>query len=152
MSGKKGKGGAAKSAVHEAAADGDVDALREELAKDASLIAAKNKDGWTPLHSAAYQGQTEAVEFLVSAGANVNAVCNDGDTPLHYAAAQGEEGVINVLAKAKAKLELQDNDGETPLDVAKGKKVKTLLQNLIDKAAEEGEDDEGAGDEGEEEA
>lgn len=145
MSGKKGKG-AAKSAIHDAAATGDVEAITSLLATDCKLLSSKNGDGWTPLHSAAYNGEVEAVNALIAAGSDVNARCNDGDTPLHYASAQGEAEVISALAAAKARLEVADNDGETPIEVAQSKKIKTLLQSLIDKATA---DDDAADDDGE---
>jgi ankyrin repeat protein len=37
-------------------------------------IEAKNKYGMTPLHQAAFVGQTETVEFLIRAGANREAL------------------------------------------------------------------------------
>jgi ankyrin repeat protein len=38
--------------------------------------------GWTPLHSATYQGLNDVVEFLVSKGAKLDAKDEFGQTPL----------------------------------------------------------------------
>ena len=38
--------------------------------------------GWTPLHSAAYQGLNDVIEYLVSRGANIDAKDALGQTPL----------------------------------------------------------------------
>jgi ankyrin repeat protein len=45
----------------------------------------KNNDGWTPLHSASYNGHLEVVKYLVGAGCDKNLKNNDGWTPLHWA-------------------------------------------------------------------
>lgn len=148
----KGGGGAARSEIHDAIESGDAVKVSEILAGDASKILVKNKDGWQPLHTAAFNGEEEIVKILLGAGADKNARCSDGDTAVHYASAQGHDDVLVVLATAGAKLDLLDNDGEAPLDVAQGKKTKKLLQGLIDKAdAEaEGDGDEGKDDDAEE--
>ncbi len=41
--------------------------------------------GLTPLHFAALGGSPEAVRFLLSRGANIDARTSDKSTPLHYA-------------------------------------------------------------------
>lgn len=98
--------------VHAAADVDDVDKLRALLAADGGLLEQRNKDGWTPLHTASYAGSTECVEFLLKAGAKPNAKCADGDTPAHYGAAQGHAAVLKMLAGAGADFEAVDNDGE----------------------------------------
>jgi ankyrin repeat protein len=59
-----------------AAAAGDAPALKAELAQGADPDV---RDGYgrTPLHVAAYGGQHEAMELLVAAGADANALEND---------------------------------------------------------------------------
>ena len=50
-----------------------------------SDVNAKDDVGWTPLHSAAYDGHKEIVELLIAKGADVNAKNNFEDTPLDFA-------------------------------------------------------------------
>jgi len=55
--------------VFEAAAFGDLDGLSELLAEDPDRVDAWSGDGFTPLHLAAFFGQTDAVRLLVARGA-----------------------------------------------------------------------------------
>lgn len=45
-------------------------------------VEARDKNGNTPLHYAAYCGNEDAAEVLLDAGADMNAVNDNGDTPL----------------------------------------------------------------------
>lgn len=59
----------AQNPIHEAAARGDVDALRILLI-DPTLLNAKDEFGYTPLHVATDRQRKQAVEYLVSQGAD----------------------------------------------------------------------------------
>ena len=109
----------------------------------------RNRDGWTPLHQAAYAGSDACLKALLAAGAKPSVKCNDGCSPAHYASAQGHAGVLKLLAESGADLEAVDNDGESVLDVADGARTKVVLRKLIEAANVEVEEDE---DEWEEEA
>ena len=82
--------------ILEAASGGNLDKVKQILNKKPNLINARNKDGDTPLHYAAWPFSDgflaifgkypETVSFLLSSGADVNAK-NDMDImPIHYAA------------------------------------------------------------------
>jgi len=64
---------------------------------------------------------TAAVDALLAAGADINAVAPTGDTVMHRAAQAGDADVIRALAKAGAALDVRNRDGLTPLDVAMGR-------------------------------
>jgi len=113
--------------------DGDKDEFDECLSQTPDCIHETNKNGWTPLHQAAFSGELEMLSALLAAGAKINETDHDGDTAVHYAAVQGELACVEALAKAGAKLEVKDNDGETPLQVA-SKSVKKRLKELVDAA------------------
>ncbi len=66
-------------------------------------VNAKDKDGVTALHRAAFNGHTKIVEILLASGAEVNAENNDGGTPLDWAEMFDEDKVINLLRKHSAK-------------------------------------------------
>jgi|TARA_B100000768_G_scaffold115488_1_gene106910 ankyrin repeat protein len=113
--------------------DGDAEEFAACLAQNPECIKETNKNGWTPLHQAAFSGELAMLNTLVEKGLDVNAVCKDGDTPVHYAACQGEKECVEALAAAGADLTIKDNDGETPYKVAH-KSVKKLIKDLIAKA------------------
>ena len=78
-----------------------------------------------PLHRAAYCGNTDAIELLIQAGANVNRVSTQGHalygagrTPLHYAASEVQLDCLNILLAAGAGPNIASAAGETPLRTA----------------------------------
>jgi len=80
---------------------------------------ARNKIGWTPLHSAAAFGTPENIQAFLEAGADVMARTKDGDTPLHSAAGFGRTaGVIEALLEAGADPKAKNQNGKTPWDLA----------------------------------
>ncbi|WP_445359535.1 ankyrin repeat domain-containing protein [Microbulbifer sp. ANSA005] len=77
----------------------------------------RNGYGDTPLHIASNWGDCEAIELLVSAGADINAIGETGYTPLHCAAEQNWPRAVAKLLELGAKI-LEDKDGLTPLELA----------------------------------
>ena len=55
--------GCGRSPIHDAARDGNIEAVKQHLAAGAD-VNAKDGGGWTPLHWAAARGQTEVAELL----------------------------------------------------------------------------------------
>lgn len=53
--------------------------------------------GWTALHEAVKQGNTQLCETLLQAGAAVNAPNTDGITPLIEAAQHGRKDIVDLL-------------------------------------------------------
>ena len=56
-----------------AAAENDVETLRQIAKTDARSLLAKDRNGWSPIHEAARGGHREALEFLVEQGVPINA-------------------------------------------------------------------------------
>ncbi len=76
-------------------------------------------NGYTELHRAAMAGDSEEVERLINAGADVNARDNDGNTPLHLAARVGYSACVRCLMNSgKVKKYLTNNQGKTALQLA----------------------------------
>jgi len=73
--GKKSGGGGAPKSMHGAVSLGDLEAMAGYLDAEAGSLEERNKDGWTPLMTAAFRGELEALEWLIGKGAALDAVC-----------------------------------------------------------------------------
>ena len=78
--------------------DGDKEEFDECLSQTPDCVHETNKNGWTPLHQAAFSGELEMLQALLKAGAKIDETDHDGDTPVHYAAVQGELACVEALA------------------------------------------------------
>ena len=108
---------AGRTALHVAAARGDVDILQMLLDQRLSVTGGGS---WTPLHEAALNGNYEAARLLLRAGAPVNArEASNGGTPLHVAAFNGHLKVVQLLLASGAKVNARDRDGWTALSQAR---------------------------------
>jgi uncharacterized protein len=106
--------------IFAAAAVGRIDALEDLLRRSPAGIDTYSYDGWTPLHLAAFFGQDAAVERLLAAGADLNAVSRNPlrNTPLHAAVAGGHVEVSLRLIEAGAAVNVADAGGHTPFHIA----------------------------------
>lgn len=105
--------------VHAAARRNDVAKL-EELLGDGGEYEDDVDDtdpfDYTPLHAAAEAGAAEAAEYLVTAGADVEATTKlHNSRPLHYACFEGYPPVCRVLLEGGADLDPRTDDRRTPL-------------------------------------
>jgi len=87
--------------IHDAAAKGNIDAVKHHLATGAD-VNAKGYRGFTLLHYAARNGHKEIVELLIAEGADVN-VKNAGTTPLDVAEEFNLSELASILRKHGAK-------------------------------------------------
>ena len=90
--------------------------------------------GLTPLHVAAWRGDTGMIDLLLARGADPNArleltdfdrrqpieVRPPGNTPVHVAARFGQTNALLRLVRGGADLERTNHHGQTPLDVLTG--------------------------------
>ena len=133
--------------IHDAAAKGNIEAVKKAIAAGADVNAkgdggetplhhattkavtelliaegadvnAKNAEGWTPLHEAALYGDKEISELLIAKSANVNAKDDDGETPLHKAVYNGHKEVTELLIAAGVDVNAKDKKGKTPVSEA----------------------------------
>lgn len=74
--------------------------------------------GETALHIAAAGGNAEALELLLTCGANPNQQDNDGEAPLHYAAMSGNAESARVLLRFGADPTVESYFMDTATDVA----------------------------------
>ena len=104
--------------IIKAAKSGYAGRIKALLAKDKSLIGARDKDGSTPLHCAVWKGHQQVVEVLLEAGADANAQNeNDhwGTTPLHAAAHANQASIAKLLIDYGADVNAMDREGRTPM-------------------------------------
>ncbi|MDR2977965.1 MAG: ankyrin repeat domain-containing protein [Rickettsiales bacterium] len=102
----------------------------ERLIGEHADINAKDSQGRTALHYAAYFNDTDMVELLLRAGADIDAQDNLGRTALHYAAYFNHTDMVELLLDAKAKTNIKDNNGENPSSLTENKEITDLLRGL----------------------
>ena len=71
--------------------------IAKELISAKADVNVKDKEGNTPLISAAKEGHTEVAKELIGAKADVNARDKDGTTPLIWAAKRGHMEIANMI-------------------------------------------------------
>lgn len=119
-----------------AAARGDVAALSSIIAADPAAVGAVNKDGWTPLHFAAYKDQSAAVSLLLNLSADVNANEKDWFTPLMLAAQEGHAAVVGILLQHGADVGHREKTGWTALHFAAQEGHLEVVQSLLRSGAD----------------
>ena len=76
--------------IFQASSTGNLARVRALVEADPQLVAARNPNGFTPLHAAALYGQRGTAEFLVAKAADLNAVARHSGTPLDVAYEAGQ--------------------------------------------------------------
>jgi len=92
-----------REALHFAAADGDLSKVKELIQHGFDLNAFDDLS-WTPLHHAVKEEKYDVVEYLLAAGADVNAHEEEkiGETPLGEVAANCKLKMAELLIEAGA--------------------------------------------------
>ncbi|XP_048818382.1 ankyrin repeat and SAM domain-containing protein 4B [Lagopus muta] len=121
------------SRYHRAAADGNLELLKEATRKD---LNASDEDGMTPTLLAAYHGRLEALEVICRRGGDPDKCDIWGNTPLHHAACNGHIHCVSFLVNFGANIFALDNELRTALDVAASRDRHECVR-LLDRAAME---------------
>lgn len=82
---------------------------------------ARDSNGETLLHKAAYYGAPHVAAWLLEGGMSANAKDNTGYTPLHEAARHGEPACIAILLDHGADLDARTQGDKNPMDMAQEK-------------------------------
>lgn len=127
--------------VFEAAALGDVEALRDRLDSDPASLFAWSADGFTALHFAAFFGEEETARLLIGRGADLEAPSRNVEfapqaRPLHSALAARRRGVAAMLLAAGADANARQHGGSTPLLQAAQHGDDELVELLLEHGAD----------------
>ena len=74
-----------KSAVHFCAENQNLNCIEQIIAADPGLLNEVDEEGYAPLHLAVISGNSLIVKFLISKGADVNALDNEKHSTVHWA-------------------------------------------------------------------
>lgn len=123
--------------LHAAAEKGDIETVRNLIAKDAEIDAKTSKEigAMTPLHMAIMSGMTECAKYLIDKTPNLETRMGDGSTPLFLAIKKVNIELVKYLVFKKANINAE-NKGFTPLRVAMSVGNAEIIQILEDKLRE----------------
>ncbi|XP_034525477.1 caskin-1 [Ailuropoda melanoleuca] len=127
--GARGRGGAKEPGARSARADGGQrppegdpgvrEAVPELLGSTKKInVNFQDPDGFSALHHAALNGNTELITLLLEAQAAVDIKDNKGMRPLHYAAWQGRKEPMKLVLKAGSAVNIPSDEGHIPLHLA----------------------------------
>lgn len=77
--------------IFQAASTGNLARVRALVEADPGLVGARNPNGFTPLHGAALYGQRAVAEYVITKGADLDAVARHSGTPLDVAYEAGQQ-------------------------------------------------------------
>jgi len=112
-------------------------ALEVQAAIDSGAnVNARDIDGWSPLHYAAWKNPNPyVVKALLHGGAGVIARNTMGHSPLHYAAGSNPNiDVVTVLLGAGATVNERDTEGFTPMHSAAKRNLNPNVLTMLIKA------------------
>ena len=121
--------------LHEAVANGRLDALRAALASG-SPVDARDDRGRTALLVATHHDQVEAARELIAAGADVNAKDHIQDSPYLYAGARGHLEILRLTLAHGADLKSTNRFGGTALIPAAERGHVETVRTLIEAGVE----------------
>ena len=126
---------AADQPLADAAQRGDWSVVRT-LIQDGADVTARQGDGATALHWAAYWDEVESAGLLIDAGADVNAANDLGVTPLWAAVENGSAAMVRRLLATGADPDAPLLSGETPLMTAARVGAADVARQLLEAGAD----------------
>jgi ankyrin repeat protein len=109
--------------IVDAAAAGDLEAVKAMLAEDPALLDATAEGGDTALIAAAENGRAQVVAYLIDRGADVNTRGRSRRTPIHGVALDASDPdarrrIVKLLCDRGVNPDARDAGGRTPLHLA----------------------------------
>jgi ankyrin repeat protein len=119
--------------IFEASATGKINNIIRLLARDPILVSAYAEDGFQPLGLACFFGQFDSAEYLVKAGAPVNALSRNDlkVAPIQSAAAGGHRRIVKMLLEHRADPNIRERNGYTPLHAAAQNGDEEMIRILL---------------------
>lgn len=108
--------------------NGDIEAVKQQIREEKPNINAEINSGRNALHFAADYGQTDVIQCLVEAGADVNQADKHGITPLLAAIWENHIEAVKLLLNKGANKNGTSPDGSSYKDCAETDDMKMLLQ------------------------
>ncbi len=116
--------------LHNAARMGNLTNIEYLATIKSFCVDARDPDGWTALHVAAWYNQADIVELLLEYDADVNAQTKLNWTPLHCAALQGSKNCVRSLVANGADVLARTKRENTPLSLALEKDCTSIIAYL----------------------
>jgi N-acetylmuramoyl-L-alanine amidase len=102
----------------------------------ACFCMAESSDVNDRLIIAVNDGNIQAVEDLLTFGADVNLRMTEGITPLFIASQKGHTEIVKLLLEKGAQVDVKDTEGTTPLFIASQKGHTEIVKLLLEKGAQ----------------
>ncbi|KAL9961131.1 hypothetical protein ACROYT_G030022 [Oculina patagonica] len=122
------------NSLHDAAKDGDITKIESLLSRGFS-IDSRAALGSTPLMVAAGHDKLQAVEYLLTKGANPSLEDNDGWNLLHRASQGGNPVIIELMLSHVPSIDSINNEGHTALMTAAARGKLQAVEYLLAKGA-----------------
>ncbi len=110
---------------------GDVPAVKAMIEKSPQLVDARDGDGSTPLHYAAFSGDPDLVRFLIDKGAKVESKDAESKTPLHIAVMNDRREAAAALLERGAAIEARDDYQRTALVLCARERGQASLGRIL---------------------
>ena len=128
--------------IYSASQIGNVDFIQKAIKslgffeRKATLLNTLNEHGFAPLHYAAYNAQSNVLDFLLKQDADPSIKDRFGYQPLHWAAKKGDPKSIRSLLEHGADINSRGAYGRTPLHMAVFNGNVDTARLLLDKGAD----------------
>ncbi|EQC27935.1 hypothetical protein SDRG_14214 [Saprolegnia diclina VS20] len=112
---------------------GSIDVVKLLLTYPGIDVMKGEKDGYTPMHGAAYQGRPAVAKLLLEHGLSPTELHKDGFAPFHRAAWGSQRRhteTVRVFLEAGVPRDLKNADGLTAVEITENYYTRRLLQNL----------------------